>query len=192
MRYPDSGGIMEDLLLITYCSPTLAGMKTGSLFRFRFSKTEERDESVRRLNRLLNPKGVSVCILLEGQAGSLIYVYRPRLLIRDLTAPEAADFLAENHYRAGSLTGILSQLSERLTADGGFPHEIGLFLGYPLEDVKGFIRNKGQNPLCCGIWKVYSDPEKAKQRFFRYEKCRQIYCRRFTEGFPLTRLTVAV
>ena len=35
-----------------------------------------------------------------------------------------------------------------------FPHELGLLLGYPVEDVLGFIRNEGRNYLYCGYWKV--------------------------------------
>ena len=36
-----------------------------------------------------------------------------------------------------------------------FPHEIGVFLGYPLEDVVGFIRHRGKCFTCCGCWKSY-------------------------------------
>ena len=33
---------------------------------------------------------------------------------------------------------------------GAFPHEIGLLLGYPVEDVLGFIRYQGKNYLYTG------------------------------------------
>lgn len=46
-----------------------------------------------------------------------------------------------------------------------FPHEIGLFLGYPLEDVQGFIENRAEGYKCVGCWKVYGDEEYAKQEF---------------------------
>lgn len=45
------------------------------------------------------------------------------------------------------------------------PHEIGLFLGYPLDDVKSFIKNKGKNCICCRYWKVYHHPEQAQKTF---------------------------
>ena len=41
-----------------------------------------------------------------------------------------------------------------------FPHEMGLLLGYPVEDVKGFIRNGGENCLYIGYWKVNLDFKK--------------------------------
>jgi hypothetical protein len=52
----------------------------------------------------------------------------------------------------------------------GCPHEIGLFLGIPLHDVLGFIKNSGKNYLYCGYWKVYEDVEGAKEMFEAYSK----------------------
>ena len=49
--------------------------------------------------------------------------------------------------------GMLRQLSRRLCCEADFPHEIGVFLGYPLTDVVGFIENQGRNFTCCGCWK---------------------------------------
>jgi len=43
------------------------------------------------------------------------------------------------------LQTVLNALIERVVRTLGFPHEIGVFLGYPLEDVMGFISNKGHN-----------------------------------------------
>ena len=44
---------------------------------------------------------------------------------------------------------------------GEFPHEVGLFLSYPPEDVKGFIDHRANDFKCAGLWKVYGDEEKA-------------------------------
>ena len=37
---------------------------------------------------------------------------------------------------------------------GEFPHEVGLFLSYPPEDVKGFIDHRANNFKCAGLWTV--------------------------------------
>ena len=58
-------------------------------------------------------------------------------------------------YTDTSVDGAIEWLRMRLASGDGFPHEIGLFLGYPVEDVLGFIENAGQNCKCCGCWKVY-------------------------------------
>ncbi|MPN35997.1 hypothetical protein SDC9_183502 [bioreactor metagenome] len=73
-----------------------------------------------------------------------------------------------------------------------FPHEIGLFLGYPLHDVVGFIENKGRNFTCSGYWKSYGDPETAQKCYERYRRCVSTYKRRFENGAPISRLVVAV
>ena len=74
---------------------------------------------------------------------------------------------------------------------GEFPHEVGLFLSYPPEDVKGFIENRAANAKCTGVWKVYGDEQQAQQTFDRYKKCTQTYCERWRSGVKLDRLAVA-
>ena len=54
------------------------------------------------------------------------------------------------------LYSVSGRYREHMEGNGDFPHEIGLLLGYPPEDVIGFIENRGQNPLYIGYWKVYS------------------------------------
>ena len=66
-----------------------------------------------------------------------------------------------------------------------------MFLGYPLADVKGFIRHKGKNFTLCGCWKCYGDPVAAQRRFARYRRCTELYRRRYAQGATLGQLTVA-
>ena len=79
----------------------------------------------------------------------------------------------------------------RCNASKEFPHEIGVFLGYPLEDVTGFINNTGKNFRYSGIWKVYGDEKEAEKRFYKYKKCTEIYTRLWNNGRSLWQLTVA-
>ena len=69
---------------------------------------------------------------------------------------------------------------------------IGLFLGYPPEDVCGFIENKADACKCVGCWKVYGDEDAAKKLFAKYKKCTDVYCTLFANGRSIERLTVAV
>ena len=57
---------------------------------------------------------------------------------------------------------------------GEFPHEIGLFLGYPVEDVKGFIKNRGKNCLYSGYWKVYGKMAEKAKLFERFDYVREL------------------
>ena len=74
----------------------------------------------------------------------------------------------------------------------GFPHEIGVFLNYPLGDVIGFIENKGHNYKCKGCWKVYCNECETQKTFQRYQKCRNVYLRLWKQGRSVLQLTVAV
>ena len=77
-------------------------------------------------------------------------------------------------------------------ADSEFPHEVGLFLSYPPEDVKGFIDNEAANYKYIGLWKVYGDEEGAKRTFARYRKCTKLYCKLWQSGSSLEQLAVAI
>ena len=75
---------------------------------------------------------------------------------------------------------------------GEFPHEVGLFLSYPPEDVKGFIDHRTNNFKCAGLWKVYGDEARAEELFRKFKKCTQIYCERWQSGSKMDELAVAV
>lgn len=122
---------------------------------------------------------------------ALLYLFRPARLQQDLDQPGARSLLARYGYRAFQAEEALAQLQTRLREQGGFPHEIGLFLGYPLGDVAGFIRNRGKNCKCSGCWKVYCNELEAQKRFAQIQKCRQVYTRLWTQGRSLWQLTVA-
>ena len=63
-----------------------------------------------------------------------------------------------------------------------FPHEIGIFLGYPLMDIYGFINNYGKNSLYTGYWKVYHNKKEAIKTFESYNRCRDFYTSTFLNG----------
>ena len=81
---------------------------------------------------------------------------------------------------------LLRCLSRRLRQSEGFPHEIGVFLGYPLEDVIGFCRHKGEGCKLCGYWKVYGDVDHAKRCFAAFDCCRDAPYARLLSGSPET------
>ena len=54
-----------------------------------------------------------------------------------------------------------------------FPHELGLILGYPVEDVTGFIEHNGKNYLHSGYWKVYHNPSAKRKLFERFEQAKE-------------------
>lgn len=177
--------------LICHCSPTLASLKTASLFTIEFASQKELNDVLRKWNRSLSDKGVAAITLRVKDSRALIYVFRKNQLRRELSCPEIKHFLQDNGYIGTNIGTALSTLRAHLTEGEEFPHEIGVFLGYPVEDVIGFIRNKGQNCKCVGCWKVYCDECKAAKTFARYKKCEAVYLRLWEQGRSVRQLTVA-
>ena len=181
-----------DQILAYHCAPALAGLKPSnlvSLSREEFPDLEERLEEYRRL---FAPRGVAFRTMCGCGRNVLLLVYRPAELERTLRAPLSAALLKKDGYGAGDdLGAMLDRLGRRLRAEGDFPHEIGLFLGYPPEDVAGFQRHRGRNCKLCGHWKVYSDVEGASRLFRKYDRCREILCRRLSHGLTIPQVLLA-
>lgn len=137
-------------------------------------------------------KGIRVLPLRYRDGYALIYAYRPSKLSQDLQQAGACSLLRERGYASEAPERCIVQLMRRLAGDGEFPHEIGIFLGYPPEDVCGFIENRAGGYKYVGEWKVYGDADKAKEIFAKYRECTEVYCAQFAQGKSIERLTVAV
>ena len=180
-------------LLGFHAAPTFAGIKAGSLLSFRKAKFADFDGLLASYEQCFRCKGISLFPLAERADLALLLFYRERDLSAALGRPAARVILAECGYPvSGTLKEKLEFLRERVRGDGPFPHEVGLFLGYPPEDVAGFIRHKGRAFSCCGYWKVYANEEEARAIFERYTHCSREFCRRLDAGTPFSDLLIAV
>lgn len=182
---------MPEELIVQHCSPTLAGIKTGNLFTCGYAKKDELYADIRRLNKCLVPKGLQIIPLRAAGGRALIYLYRPYMLKKDLTNSEAVELLAGYGYSVENHVHCVAWLRKRLNECECFPHEIGLFLGYPPEDVIGFIENKASCSKCVGYWKVYGNEEQAQRTFKKYKECTAVYCSQWMAGKSIEGLIVA-
>lgn len=180
---------MSEEIIIQNCSPTLAGIKTGSLFAADFANKRDEIESLRSWNAILRQKGLRALPIGAAKERTLVYVYRVSQLRSDLQAPDARRILSERGYNCACPERCIVNLVKRLKDEPRFPHEIGLFLGYPPGDVIGFI-NKEKCRLS-GIWKVYGNEEATAKTFARYKKCTRVYKKLFAGGRPAERLIVS-
>lgn len=179
--------------LIAHCAPTLAGHKCGSLFSYRHpgQSAAEVDAEYAACEQALAEKGVSLLTFKRCSEGRQVYVYRPAALGRRLMQPDVQAFLAGYGYSDFGVQACLELLGGRIRCGEDFPHEIGIFLDYPLSDVIGFIQHGGANCRCSGCWKAYADEENALRRFALYRKCKSIYLGCYRRGIGISRLTVA-
>lgn len=183
---------MSEELIVRCCAPTLAGIKTGSMFSTDFDSREQLMKELRQLNRELSPFGICVVSLRYHDKKALLYLFRPASLQRDMTRREARELMAAEGYDDLRCGECIRRLIQRLQKGTVFPHEVGLFLSYPPEDVRGFIKNHAQNYKFIGYWKVYGDEEKARKTFARYKQCTDSYCKRQRHGQTLSELAVAI
>ena len=173
---------MGDQMLIRLCSPTLAGLKTGNLFTVDCTDRCKFNSEVREFNSRLSCKGIRMIPVKYSKGHALIYLYRPSHLKRDFADEQVCSILKEKGYSYKNSDLCVAELARHLAGDSSFPHEIGLFLGYPASDVLGFMRDPEDGVKYTGFWKVYGDIESALKTFDRYKKCTEIYSRAADRG----------
>jgi len=183
---------MSEEQIVRHCSPTLAGLKTANMFSCSFSSVSELREEIRSFNRLLSAKGLRFLPLKIENNSALIYVYRPSKLKEDLSCYDALSLLEKHGYMRSTPERNIVHLIKRINKSADFPHEIGLFLGYPPEDVRGFIENNAKKHKFIGHWKVYGNEKKAKETFNKYKKCTEYYQKQILKGKNLEKLAIAV
>ena len=173
-----------DSVLAFQGAPTLLGVKCANLISFdrkECTMSEYLDEFADKLSDC----GLCAKHLCKCRERSLVYIYNEKMLNAWLIMPQVQQFLSEYGYSCDlSVEQKICRLSSRMSC-GNFPHEIGAFLGYPVEDIRGFISNSGKNCLLCGYWKVYENAEKARETFDKYDRCRDILFDKLKSGLDL-------
>ncbi len=183
---------MLDEYLLNHCAPTLAGIKCSNLFSLSYKSPEGLRAEVACFNAAGRSKGLSARVLSCKNGRALVYVYREKLLRKTLSDSRVWALLKECGYEAANLENILNTLGERIASEGGFPHEIGIFLGYPYGDVKGFIEHTGNDYIFSGYWKVYENPESTRCLFASFDACKTCMQQSYKCGMSIAQLMVAV
>lgn len=185
----------------------VAGIKPAALFNFVPHLTcadpcpsehacHKVAEVIEAYQRELPRYGVELVVLYAAKRKVSLFAYRESLLAEILARLEERRFLADAGYDTDGVSELVASLWQRMhayyeAADNNaerpaYPHEVGLLLGYPLEDVRGFIR--GDVETCRGPWKAYGDAGSARMRFGRLAmheaRCQALYA----GGYPFSEL----
>ncbi|MGP1612656.1 MAG: DUF3793 family protein [Catonella sp.] len=173
----DAGSVSLQLAL--QCAPVIAGMKISNLLTISAKKIGD-------LSEILEHTGLSFRIIYPGKKRLVILVYREGELRKYLNYAKVKAFISECGYEHTDINKIFPRFVRNYISymenKKNFPHELGLLLGYPIEDVEGFIRNNGKNYLHSGYWKVYKDAETKIRLFKDYEKVQTEMVRLLYEG----------
>lgn len=168
--------------LAFHTAPSLLGIKCANLVSVNRDKYDILSYAD-IFNSKACSKGLKMKILCTCKDKNLVMIYNEKLMKIQLENKKTREFLLRYGYSTDlNIEKCLERLADRITRNDDFPHEIGIFLGYPIEDVKGFILNKGNNYKICGYWKVYSNEENAKRTFENYNKCRKFLYNKLNEG----------
>lgn len=155
--------------LILQCAPFLKGIKIACILNIT-------EENSRELYEILEGTGIKFKILTRNYGKCLVFLYRRESFSRYLKRTDVREFLGSYGYEDVEPEKMLERLSKRVCqySDGEicFPHEIGAFLDYPIDDVKCFIEKDGKDSLFSGYWKVYNNPGRAKMIFWAYDKAK--------------------
>lgn len=158
------------MMVAMNCAALIKGLKAANII----TVTKKEYEHIKDILR-----GTSIsCYLLKLKDGKyILYLYRKKSITSYINTKEVKEFLSGYGYFTDDIEEMLRILSERILmyCDGkvSFPHEIGIFLEYPLLDVKGFLENEGRNFKYTGYWKVYHNEQETKKLFKCFDRKRE-------------------
>ncbi|MFV0400447.1 MAG: DUF3793 family protein [Oscillospiraceae bacterium] len=180
--YRDSDTL--DYKLAFHCAPAVEGIKCANLISLKKPLSARAAARLEELEQGLRARGVTLYPLIDDDSRLMLLVCCDKLLQLQLAEEANRKVLARFGYPDSlNPSVLLARLAERITQDGGdYPHEIGVFLGYPTCDVEGFIQNQGRRFQLCRYWKVYGDAENAERTFSAYDRVRSHYCGRVAGG----------
>lgn len=172
--------------LAYHCALTIKGLKAASMVAFSCQSKEMVEFWLNYYKNCFKANGLNYLVLRKQKKHVLVLLYQPDVLMQLLQVLPAKKLLGQCGYdAAASLDELLAQLCYRFQTVESVPHEIGLFLGYPPNDVAGFIHNKGQNYIFTGYWKVYDNEESIRRLFQVYNNCIQQVCKELNDGVGL-------
>jgi hypothetical protein len=180
--------------------PTLLKMKPSNIVNVRKQFARDKGRLIAIIESEIRPFYSRVSIIYENEDMIILLIYNQELLIKVLNSCENKRYLNSLGYLLfeTTLVSVIENKVEDIIDDTidrlkqryydykskmiGFPHEVGIILGYPLQDVEGFVLNNGRNYLLCGYWKVYHDADNAMRTFENYYRIRKNAIKVLEEG----------
>lgn len=154
------------------CAPTTSGLKVATMLNL--TKTEKPLYDIWKIysGEILRILGLKAFLLKETAHSGLIIFYRRNLLEKHLKQPSVSEFLKEFGYDSyESPEEYLLALRMRFV--DRCPNEVGVFLGYPLEDVWSFHCTGGKKCLATGYWRCYHNVDESLAKFRLFDETRR-------------------
>ena len=147
------------------------GIKPAELLRVRHCYSSVNEEGLRVClyrSDIYEILGLEYVELKVEDKSSLVLFYNPPALEATLQAPRNRRWLARLGYpQDGTMHQMLATLCRRANGKE-LPHEVGIFIGYPLKDVAGFMQRIPATPVHHGAWRVYGVADESLRRMRLY------------------------
>lgn len=171
-----------ELQLALQCAPLITGLKISNLLNIS-------REDFPKMQDIVRDSHISWYLMLDGSDKMMVLLYHRSSLERYLHQARVVELLRKAGYQTFSLDDILREFCIRyrqyMEKKKDFPHEMGLLLGYPVEDVDGFIKHKGNHSLCTGYWKVYENRERKLKLFESFENAKESLIQLLSYGISM-------
>ena len=167
------------------CAPLLAGLKPSNLLIIPMGMDAVLRHSLRGTR-------IAMYLLSEYDGKQVFLLYKVNELIVYLTEQTVQRLLLDLGYEGAELYSLLQRVSKKYTAHKqekeAFPHELGLLLGYPAVDVKGFMEQAGKNFLYSGYWKVYGNVRETVLLFREFGRAKEYVVRLVKQGYSIAEI----
>lgn len=160
-------------MLFCFGAPTINGIKSACLINFKRGNDNIHELWKSKANFWLKNLQIEWLLMNEFNKSNnaLVLIYHRNLLKKILNCECACEILKMRNYPLPDVDKCLECLKNKFSYCDEMPHEVGIFLGYPPEDVKGFIENRNAKNLeNLSYWKVYGNAEKARKIFQEYKR----------------------
>lgn len=159
--------------IIKQIGPVILGSKPSEIVNIP-GKINEKQKKLKEIECFFdNCSRVKYKIITTKDGGKRVLFTNEKTMEETLSNKKIRNFLNFLGYpKSNTLKEYIDELAYRLESSE-FPHEIGVFLGYPLKDVLGFMGYSNKECACVCSWRVYGDKEvstKVYNSFIRDKK----------------------
>ncbi|MDW8802395.1 DUF3793 family protein [Clostridium sp. A1-XYC3] len=167
--------------IVCSTSPTLAKEKVSSLLTFSNDNRNLQNTWEEYKEQIKDILEVKFFELKKNEKNTIVLFYNEEELRNTIREEKNMKFLSRFGYsKEMNLEEYLCLLSKRF--ENQCPHEIGIFLGYPIEDVIVFTECPNKKCKMAGYWKVYHNLEEAKSIFKKYDEIKHNIIRMIIRG----------
>lgn len=159
--------------LVYNVSTIIAGIKPASTVTFKKTGENLYDKWITYGREFIRNIDLDFIELRDCDDAVIVMIFNEKALESRLFKEEENKLLVGLGYsKDGGVWDYLIKLKDRYDLYN-CPHELGVFLGIPIKDVKDFMNCTEKKCLMCGYWKVYNDQKKSQIIFNQYNRIRE-------------------